>query len=173
MTNVNYHDPHLCQAACTADGDKCKAYTYVVRPPLHASCCLKSTVDKQDASSTCTSGIKGTPTPGQLRVRLGSCSAAQGAGLRSSSSSRQGSVALRADGSVSVRVLPDRSLADFFVNGGAWAGTQAWGGSVARAPAASSVLLWATNGTGITADIEAWSMGCGWVDPSYTEHPTL
>lgn len=28
VTNVNYSDPKICQAQCTADGAKCQAYTY-------------------------------------------------------------------------------------------------------------------------------------------------
>ena len=104
-----YTDPHTCQAACTADGPKCKAYTYVVRPPLHAACCLKSEVGAQDASSSCTSGVKAAP-PGQLTVRVGSCAAAGSSSSAGASTARSatGTVALRADGSVSVRILPDR-----------------------------------------------------------------
>ena len=58
MTDVSYSDPHICQAACTADGARCQAWTYVTRPPLVGSCCLKSTVPQPDASATCTSGSK-------------------------------------------------------------------------------------------------------------------
>merc|ERR1712046_445715 len=43
--------------ACDHDS-KCKAWTHVVRGPLHASCCLKSKVRKAKPSETCTSGIK-------------------------------------------------------------------------------------------------------------------
>ena len=175
MTDVSYSDAHICQAQCTADGDRCKAYTYVRRPPLTGSCCLKGTVGHQNPSSTCTSGVK-APPPGSVSARVGSCAEAMAGTLLGSSGSGSGggAVALRADGSLTVRILPDRSVADFFVNGGAWAATQAWVDKGARAPGESSVLVWGNAAAaGVTADIDAWGMGCGWADPSYTEHPTM
>lgn len=62
VVDVNYTDPHVCQQAC-ADDPRCVAYTYVLRPPLVGSCCLKSIVPTPVASSTCTSGIN----PGSSR----------------------------------------------------------------------------------------------------------
>jgi len=58
VTDVSYTDPHICQAACDADGLKCQAFTYVIRPPLAGSCCLKGSVPTPDASPSCTSGAK-------------------------------------------------------------------------------------------------------------------
>lgn len=72
---------------------------------------------------------------------------------------------------LTVRILPDRSLADFFVQGGRWAGTEAWVGDP-RAPGDSQVSVFAS-ATGLKADIDVWGMGCGWLTPSYTEHPTI
>ncbi len=55
-------DPHICEAACAND-PVCDAWTYVVRPPLAGSCCLKTgTVPAASANPTCTSGVK----PGAL-----------------------------------------------------------------------------------------------------------
>ena len=52
-----------CQAACTADGPKCQAFTYVTRPPLVGSCCLKASVPAPNFQApTCTSGAK-NPAP--------------------------------------------------------------------------------------------------------------
>lgn len=70
VTNVNYKDPHLCQLACNAT-PACTGFTYVVRPPLAGSCCLKSGYPAMDSNAACTSGIKpggpprsyGTPIP--------------------------------------------------------------------------------------------------------------
>jgi hypothetical protein len=74
-----------------------------------------------------------------------------------------------------VRILPDRSLADFFVAGGRWAGTEAWAAKTApRKPTDSTVSVFAGAASmGVKADIDVWGMGCGWLTPSYTEHPTL
>ena len=77
------------------------------------------------------------------------------------------------DSTLSLRVFPDRSVADVFVQGGRWAGTVAWLAKDPRAPGDSSVALWSNATSTIVADIDVWSMGCGWADPSYTEHPTM
>jgi hypothetical protein len=172
VTNVEYTDPHLCQAECAAHA-RCKSYTYVTRPPLAGSCCLKGGAPPQKGSPTCTSGVKpvGPGPAGKVGVRLGSCAA-----LLSGELEREGgaaAVALApAGGPLTVRILPDRSVADFFVAGGAFAGTTAWLDAAPRAPGDSQVLLVASVGA-VAADVDVFSMGCGWVDPSYTEHPTL
>jgi len=173
VTNVNYTDPHICQAQCTSDGNKCKAWTYVIRPPLIGSCCLKNVVDQRDESATCTSGIKNSsPLPGILQVRLGSCSQSVSS-TTTPNTSKVSYVRINDDNTVNVRILPDRSVADFFINNGRWAGTQAWVDKNPRNATDSSVLLWASDNSGILADIEAYSMSCGWIDPSYTDTPTL
>jgi Glycosyl hydrolases family 32 N-terminal domain/PAN domain len=169
VTNVQYDDPHLCQAACTADGEKCKAFTYVVRPPLKGSCCLKSSAPAPAASPTCTSGIKAPAPPGSVSVRVGTCAEAASGALALGAAR---SVPLLDDSTVSLRVLPDRSVADVFVQGGRWAGTVAWLDKAPRAPADSTVTVWSSK-IGVSADIDVYSMGCGWVDPSYTDTPTL
>ena len=81
---------------------------------------------------------------------------------------------LLGDAAVTLRILADRSVADFFVQGGRWAGTSTWPPKEApRGAGDSSVVVWAQEGAGTTADVDVWGMGCGWVDPSYTEHPTM
>ena len=64
------------------------------------------------------------------------------------------------------------TIADFFVAGGRWAGTMAWPLSTPRAPDDSQVSVWSA-AAGIKVDIDAWSMGCGWLDPSWTDSPSL
>ena len=73
---------------------------------------------------------------------------------------------------VTVRILPDRSVADFFVQGGRWAGTSSWISGAPRTPDASQVTLF-TGTAGVTADVDVYGMGCGWEFPSYTENPTM
>lgn len=73
---------------------------------------------------------------------------------------------------VTVRITPDRSLADFFVQGGRWAGTVAWMSKLPRKAEESAVVLW-SNTAGVTADVDVYGMGCGWLFPSYTDNPTI
>lgn len=63
VTNVNYTDPLLCQLACN-NTPACKGFTYVVRPPLAGSCCLKNGYPALDHNPTCTSGVKPGGGPG-------------------------------------------------------------------------------------------------------------
>lgn len=81
-------------------------------------------------------------------------------------------VSLYGSKTVSVRITPDRSVADFFVEGGRWSGTEAWPLPAARKAADSRVALW-TSTAGVTADVDVYQMGCGWANPSYTTTPTL
>ena len=73
---------------------------------------------------------------------------------------------------VTVRVLADRSVADWFVQGGRWAATSAWPGSTPRQPADSSIIVW-SSAPRVTAQVDVYGMGCGWLNPAYTENPTL
>lgn len=56
-SHTPHTDPHICQSECLGS-PQCVAWTYVVRPPLVAACCLKSTVPAQNPYAPCTSGIK-------------------------------------------------------------------------------------------------------------------
>jgi hypothetical protein len=123
---------------------------------------------------TCTSGSK-APNPGTVVIRVGTCADV----MASSSAGAGGSVfestmpLLDGEDSISLRVLPDRSVADFFVQGGRYAGAVSWPNPLPRHAPDSTVTAWATLGEGIVADVDAWSMGCGWVDPSYTDQPSM
>merc|ERR1712098_623065 len=57
VTNVDYTDFHTCEVACGADA-KCQAWTYVIRGPKYASCCLKKGIPAAKQKSSCTSGVK-------------------------------------------------------------------------------------------------------------------
>jgi hypothetical protein len=178
VTDVTYSDPHICQAACGSDA-RCEAYTYVTRPPLVGSCCLKGRVRAQDRSPTCTSGVKpgaAPPSAGTVTVKLGSCAQLLAGELgrhSAAAAAPAAALALAPGAPLTLRILPDRSVADFFVSGGAFAGTTAWLDKAPRAPGDSQVLLVALAGAAVSADVDVFSMGCGWADPSYTENPTL
>jgi hypothetical protein len=73
---------------------------------------------------------------------------------------------------LSVRILADRSVADIFVQGGRWAATQGWQHTAPRRPADSYVMVW-SNSAGVSAQVDVHAMGCGWLNPSYTDNPTL
>jgi len=81
---------------------------------------------------------------------------------------------------LTVRVLADRSVADWFVQGGRWAATSGWPFIAPRAPADSNVAVWSNcllhgypADNVVTAQVDVYGMGCGWLNPSYTENPTL
>jgi hypothetical protein len=170
VTNVDYSDPHICQAACGSDA-RCKAYTYVTRPPKVGSCCLKDSVPPAVQRTTCTSGVK--PGKNAVAVRVGTCAALLSGELEKEAGSPS-TVALAPGAPLTLRLLPDRSVLDVFVNGGAFAGTVTWDAQAPpRAPGDTSVILVAPTGSGLSADVDVYSMGCGWVNPSYTEHPNL
>lgn len=76
------------------------------------------------------------------------------------------------EGFITVRVLPDRSVADWFVQGGRWAATDGWQSSDARKAEESNVLLW-SSASSVSAKVDVYGMGCGWLNPSYTDKPSL
>ena len=76
------------------------------------------------------------------------------------------------ENTLTLRVLPDRSVADWFVQGGRWAATTGWQTTAPRAPADSNVMLWSST-PGIGAAATVYGMSCGWLNPSYTENPTM
>ena len=73
---------------------------------------------------------------------------------------------------LSIRILADRSVADIFVQGGRWAATQGWQHTAPRKPADSNVMVW-SGSAGVSAQVDVHAMGCGWLNPSYTDKPTL
>jgi len=104
---------------------------------------------------------------------VGSCADALGGGFGADNKGRTFALraSARAAASVTVRILADRSVADFFIEGGSWSGTVAWLAAGPRRAADSAVTLFGS--AGVVADVDVWGMGCGWADPSYTENPTM
>lgn len=142
VTNVNYSDPHICQAVCTADPN-CKAYTYVTRPPLVGSCCLKSSVPLPNPYSACTSGSKTdpwNPTTSGIPLPL-----------------------LPGDADVDVRVFVDNTFVEVFVMQGRLAFTV----PITSGGGAAGMTLFAqAPGAGVVASsVNVWHMGSIWVSP--------
>lgn len=73
---------------------------------------------------------------------------------------------------VAVRILADRSVADIFLQGGRWAATQGWQHTAPRKPADSQVMVW-SDSSGLSVQVDVHAMGCGWLNPSYTDKPLL
>lgn len=63
VTDVDYTDFKICEQACDDDA-KCQSWTYVIRGPKYASCCLKSGIPAVKDRDTCTSGVKDPTTSG-------------------------------------------------------------------------------------------------------------
>lgn len=111
---------------------------------------------------TVNAGANGTHV---ANVQSGSCQVGRG-------NQGGGDVALLDESEVTVRVLADRSVADWFVQGGRWAASDGWQATDPRMPADSNVMVWA-GASGVRAQVDVYKMGCGWLNPSYTENPTL
>ena len=114
-------------------------------------------------------GITVSISPGPNRTHVASIA---GASLCGGPGVAGTTIPLFADEDVlSVRILADRSVADIFVQGGRWAATIGWVGAP-RKPADSNVMVWSAS-AGVSAQVDVHAMGCGWLNPSYTDKPTL
>lgn len=145
VTNVRYSDPKTCEAVCGADS-ACVAWTYVTRPPLTGSCCLKHTGFGYNPhpADPCTSGVK-VPQPvpgpgpaGQSVLRL-----------------------MPADTVVEVRVFVDTTFIEVYFAGGRVALTHTFTGAAQQA----GMALWSTQGGATAAAVDVWPVGSIWVSP--------
>jgi hypothetical protein len=143
VTDVTYSDPRICQAACNSDGEKCQAFTYVVRPPLKGSCCLKGGVPSPDANPTRTSGVKhgGGSVVGGTTAQL---------------------PLLPGDTAIDVRVFVDGTIVEVFVMGGRLAFTATV--NAGAEAGAAGVTLFAGPGAGgvSTTGAAVWHMHPIW-----------
>ncbi len=147
VTNVNYTDPHDCQAVCTADPN-CVAYTYVVRPPLAGSCCLKGpTVPNPDSNPTCTSGVK----PGHVLPGNGATVPIP---------------LLPGDTGVDVRAFVDNTFIEVFLMQGRIAITIPVNTGAEAGAAGMNLFAAAGGAPSVTvADVNVWHMNPIWVSP--------
>lgn len=146
VTNVSYKDPKICQAVCMAN-EQCDAWTYVVRPPLYASCCQKgaSGWSYNPHNDACTSGVR-TPGP-----------APGGAG-------KTAELALKeSDTEITIRVFVDNTFVEAYWMEGRVAITA----SLANPPnAQAGVNVFNDGGAAVTASsAKAWHVDGIWVSP--------
>jgi hypothetical protein len=151
VTDVRYSDPRACQAACARDGERCAAFTYVVRPPLAGACCLKGAAHGAPvAAAGCTSGV----------LRGGGGGGGGGAG-------GAGSVPiplLPGEAQLQLRVYVDRTLVEVFVGEGRAGTTVGVGAELARAAAgAAGMQLLYSGGSGsggalAVSNVTVWQM---------------
>ena len=144
VVNVNYTDPHICEKACIANAD-CVAWTYVTRPPLVASCCLKHAgFGYVPGRDTCTSGVrKPQPAPagGDYSATL---------------------ALLPSDTTLELRVFVDNTFLEAYFMDGRVAITATLHGSSPEA----GVALFAANSTVTANAASVWHVNSIWVSPA-------
>jgi hypothetical protein len=141
VTDVNYTDPHICQAVCAADKN-CMAYTYVTRPPLAGSCCLKGTVPAPNPNSKCTSGVKPGVQPAGAPLPL-----------------------LPGEDEIDLVVYVDNTFLEVFAMGGRLAVTMTCAGDICGEGDAAAMGVFATGADISVADITAWRLDTIWTTP--------
>ena len=151
-----------CQGLCDTTS-ACEAWTFLARGGGMA-CCIKGAISTDGCPEYAKGMVSGAKTAGS--VPCGN-PPNPGPGPKPAPG-----VPIFDETEIIVRITPDRSVADFFVQGGRWSGTLGWPGRAPRAAADSNVAVWGSAAT-VTADVDVYSMGCGWEYPSYTENPTL
>lgn len=156
--------PQACQALCD-NTSACYAWTFLKRGPNNGmSCCIKGPIPDRDGCPIPAPGMwSGAKTAGTVQC---------GGPSPPPPPPPSSGVPLFDATTLTVRLMPDRSVADMFVQGGRWAGTLAWLSKAPRAPNDSVVSVYSRTG-GVSVDVGVWSMGCGWLNPSYTDRPTL
>ena len=148
VTNVDYTDPHICQAACTADGNKCLGFVYVTRPPKVGSCCLKSMITTLDTNPTCTSGVKHPKPPQGTPVNI--------------------PLLKDIDTAIDVRVFVDNTFIEVYIMEGRLAFTLKFNGGEKNVDKIAGMDIFNGKGGGssiIAQNVNVWSMKSIWTDP--------
>jgi len=155
-------EPSACQQLCDKTA-ACEAWTFLKRGPNDGmACCIKGPI-AQDGCPAFDKGMwSGAKTAGVVKCD----------GPAPAPTPRGTSIPLFDEDVLTVRIMPDRSVADFFVQGGRWAGTTAWIGATPRKAEDSRISVYSES-EGISVNVGVWTMGCGWLTPSYTETPTV
>lgn len=153
-----------CQSLCDTTA-ACHAWTFLKRGG-GMSCCIKGDVENDGCPAPAQGMESGAKVAGSVN-----CNSPR-PGPHPHPPAKSGAVPLFGATEINVRITPDRSVADFFVAGGRWSGTLSWLAKEPRAATASTVSVWSDK-SDVTADIDVFGMGCGWLTPSYTESPTI
>ena len=142
VTNVNYTDPRLCQLACN-NTPACLGFTYVVRPPLKGSCCLKNGYPNLLPNAACTSGVKPA--------------AAASAGMKSAAIPL-----LKGDVVMDVAVYIDNTFLEVYIMQGRVALTL----NVASGISDVALGLFATGADVTFSGVDVWPLKSIWVPPA-------
>ena len=113
--------PEACQALCDKTPE-CHAWTFLKRGGPGGqgmSCCIKGPIISDGCPHPAPGMVSGAKVAGSAQ-----CTAGGGGGHHPAPSRKE--IPLFNEAKLSVRILPDRSIADFFVAQGRWAGTEAW-----------------------------------------------
>jgi len=166
VTNVNYTDFKVCEKSCDGDA-QCQAWTYVIRGPLYASCCLKKAVKTAKQKNSCTSGVK-NPSGGNdhgTQFFVDYVPPASGANVTEVKVGAVGGKTdtlklLASDETIEMRLFVDNTFTEVFWMGGRVAMT-----TTTPASQQADVTV-SSDKTGTTlASAKAWQVGSIWVSP--------
>eukprot|EP00463_Aulacantha_scolymantha_P005766 TRINITY_DN715_c0_g2_i2.p1 TRINITY_DN715_c0_g2~~TRINITY_DN715_c0_g2_i2.p1 ORF type:complete len:169 (-),score=25.68 TRINITY_DN715_c0_g2_i2:246-752(-) len=142
VTDVDYKDFKVCENECTKSS-KCTCWTYVIRGPKYASCCLKTGYPRARGASGMTSGVKNPDDP-KWPTNGGTVDT-----LKMSPN----------DKSITIRVYVDITFSEAFWQNGRVAMTKV-------TPATKEASMAVSSTKDITLNYaKAWQVGSIWVSP--------
>jgi hypothetical protein len=160
VTNVDYKDFKICEQACDGDA-QCKAWTYVVRGPKYASCCLKKGVPNAKSKDSCTSGVKDPTTSGggsKFYVDYVPDADTVTVGVDGGVSDKL--KLSPSDKTIDMRLFVDNTFTEAYWMGGRVAMT-----TTTKASQAAGMSVSADKGGITLASAKAWKVGSIWVTP--------
>jgi len=161
VVNVNYTDYTTCEAQCDADA-QCKAWTYVVRGPLYASCCLKGGIPSYSKKQTCTSGVKSlSPSASGTEFYVDYVPSSDHVStVTVGGGAYQDTLKLLStDTTVDVRIYVDNTFAEAYWMGGRVAMT------VKTPPTVEAGVSITSNAAVTLNSAKVWSVGSIWITP--------
>jgi sucrose-6-phosphate hydrolase SacC (GH32 family) len=160
VTNVDYKDFKICEQACDDDA-KCKSWTYVIRGPKYASCCLKGGVPAVRSKDSCTSGVKDpTQSGGGTKFYVDYVPDADTVTVGVDGGVSDKLKLSPSDKTIDMRLFVDNTFTEAYWMGGRVAMT-----TTTKANKAAGMSVSADK-AGITlANAKAWKVGSIWVTP--------
>jgi len=160
VTDVDSKDFKTCEQACDDDA-KCKSWTYVIRGPKYASCCLKGGIPAVKVRGTCTSGVKDPTTSGgggtQFYVDYVPDADTVTVGVVGGASDKL--KLSKSDRTIDMRLFVDNTFTEAYWMGGRVAMT-----TTTPVTTAADMRVSADK-DGVTASATAWKVGSIWVTP--------